>query len=477
MQVKALTGRDGGLRLTRQFALLSLLVIGLITAALSWVIAQVLRADLLEREWSLTADYIRTEARQWLGPADFAIPADATSQQHFQEFYRQAVTMPEIVRVKVYDAQMTVVWSDEQRLIGQRFADNPHLIGALEGRTAVNLETGRDRKDENVYEGPEFLSLVEVYVPITFPGTPGVVGVVETYKQPSQVLANIRKGRLVVASTAVGGGVVLYGALFWIVRRAARRIDAQHDRLVSTNERLRTVQAQLVEAERMAAIGEVVTAVAHGIRNPLANIRASAQVAALDSGTPGSAPAISRNLANIVAEVDRLESRLKELLQFVRPAERRSEAVDLNAVVRGALELMMGRVREAGVVVDEQLAPDLPRVSGDGMLLEQAVMSLIGNAVEAMADGGGTLTLTTGMTEDRPSRRAFAEVRDTGTGIPAANRARIFEPFFTTKAQGTGLGLATARKFVEAHGGTIAVVDGSSAGAAFRVTIPVAPEV
>ena len=476
MRIRTLIDRGGGGRLTRQFALLSLVIVALITAALSWVISQVLRADLLDREWSLTADYVRTEALQRLHPTDFVTPSDAASQRSFREFYEQAVMMPEIVRVKVYDARMTVVWSDEQRLIGQRFPDNPHLVGALAGQTTVNLETGRDGKDENLYERAELPGLVEVYVPIAFPGSRDVVGVVETYKQPSHVFANIRRGRWVVAGTATAGGVFLYASLFWIVRRAARRIDLQHQRLVSTNDELRQVQGQLVAVERMAAIGEVVTAVAHGIRNPLANIRAAAQVAALDCRAPDNPSAMGRTLANIVTEVDRLEARLKELLQLVRPAERRNEAVDLNTVVRGALELTASRLTEAGVVVDEHLAPELGRLLGDAPLLEQGLMGLIENAAQAMEDGGGTLTITTGTAGEGDRRRAFVEVCDTGPGIPASDLGRIFEPFFTTKAQGTGLGLAMARKFVEAHGGFITAGNQPSGGAIFRVMLPIMGE-
>src|SRR5262245_62921215 len=111
MRIRTVIDRGGGGRLTRQFALLSLVIVVLITTALSWVISQALQADLLEREWSLTADYVRTEARQLLRPADFVAPSDTASQRNFREFYEQAVMMPEIVRVKVYDARMTVVWS------------------------------------------------------------------------------------------------------------------------------------------------------------------------------------------------------------------------------------------------------------------------------------------------------------------------------------------------------------------------------
>ncbi len=478
----ALPRLHAGTALTRQFAILSLIVIGLITTALSLVISHYLRKDLLEREWGTTADFIRTEAYYHLTPADFAAPGSKTAQGRFRIFYEQTVIMPEIVRVKIYDAGMKVIWSDEPRLIGQRFPDNPELIGAIAGQTTVNLKTG-EKKGENIYEHGE-RQLVEVYVPVVFPGDQRVVGVVETYKEPTQVFRNIRRGQITVIFTALAGGVLLYLSLFWIVRRAARRIEAQHQTLelqgrevAAANRELQAVQAQLVQAERMAAIGEVVAAVAHGIRNPLANIRASAQIALPDCEECARAPLGPKSLTNIIAEVDRLEGRLKDLLQFVRPAERQSQPLDLNTVLRTALQIMAGRIAEAHVKVEEQLALALPVVMGNPMLIEQIFVNLIGNAIEATPGGGGTITLTTGTKQDNGGApQVFAEVRDTGDGIPPDEISKIFDLFYTTKAQGTGLGLAIARKFTEAHGGTIAVRSHPGEGATFRVTLPTRPK-
>ncbi len=469
-----------GVILLRQFAVLSLVIVGLITVALCAVISYYLREDLLKREWTTTADFIRTEAVQNLGPADFAAPGSPAAQERFRRFYQQTVMMPQVVRVKIYDASMTVIWSDEPRLIGQRFPDNAQLIGAVAGRTTVNLETG-EKKGENVYERNE-PQLVEVYVPIVFPDTQRVAGVVETYKEPTQVFSNIRRGQMTVVATALAGGVLLYLSLFWIVRRAGRRIDAQHHALeqqsrdvLAANEELRAVQAQLIAAERMAAIGEVVASVAHGIRNPLANIRASAQVALLDCKDCDQTAIGPKSLANIMAEVDRLAARLKELLQFVRPAERRGQPIDLNTVIQGALSLLAGRIAEAHIRLKHQLAAALPVISGDPMILEQIFVNLIGNAVEAMPADSGTITLTTGTERSEGALRVCAEVSDTGGGIPPEKIGKIFDLFYTSKPQGTGLGLAVTKKFTEAHGGTISVRSSPGEGATFRVTFPTRP--
>src|SRR5262249_46328795 len=140
-------GWQRGVALTRQFGVLSLVVVGLITTAFCLVISRSLEHDLLDREWSTTADFIRTEAVHNLKAADFAHPDHPGAQARFLLFYRRAVVMPEIVRVKIYDARMRVVWSDEPRLVGQVFPDNPQLSAALAGRTTVNL--GHHKKGEN----------------------------------------------------------------------------------------------------------------------------------------------------------------------------------------------------------------------------------------------------------------------------------------------------------------------------------------
>jgi signal transduction histidine kinase len=127
--------------------------------------------------------------------------------------------------------------------------------------------------------------------------------------------------------------------------------------------------------------------------------------------------------------------------------------------------------------VEEELTRDMPQIVGDPILIEQIFLSLIGNAIEASPAGDGTITLTTSKKQHNGAvKEVLVEVRDNGVGITAAEIAKIFEPFYTTKAQGTGLGLSIAKKFTEAHGGTISVSSHPGEGATFRVTFPIQME-
>jgi signal transduction histidine kinase len=288
----------------------------------------------------------------------------------------------------------------------------------------------------------------------------------------ASALAHVRLGWATVFAAALAGGGALYGCLVSVVRRASRRIDEQQRALMAANEQLRTTQRQLLQAERMAAIGEVVAAVAHGIRNPLANIRATAELEMLQcQGCQFSA----KNSAAIIGEVDRMSVRLRDLLQFVGPGERPRQQVDLNGVLREAVRTMTARLAQTQVTLAAHLAPDLPPISGNPSLLEQVFAGLIGNAIEASSGGrGNSITIITGTERPSPAARTvYVEIADTGVGISPESLANIFEPFYSTKAQGIGLGLALAKKFTEVYGGSITVQSRPHEGTKFRATFPV----
>jgi len=472
--------RFSSLSLSRTFALFSLVLIGLITALQVLVQWTLLREDLLEWERRVSADTIRSEAYAVLRAEDFADWRSPESQERFERVFRRALWQLEILRIKVYDRDMRVIWSDEARLLGVRFSGNSHLTEALGGRTVAHLE--RAQRAENRYER-QFTESVELYVPLSFspgatPGTASVAGVVEVYKNPAPALANLSRDRWTIVAASLGGAVLLYAVLFGIVHRASRQLEAQRRdlehqaaALVAANQELRAAQEQLRAAERLAAIGEVSAAVAHGIRNPLANIRAAAQVA-LNRVTDRAT--IQKYLGTIMAEVDRLARWLRALLDSVRPFELRPAPMALNTVLEELLALLAERIARGEVKEERHLAPDLPRLMADEVQLQQAFLGVLENALEALPAGGTLVVQTERLTrEEEPWVRVM--IRDTGMGIPQERHARIFEPFYTTKSQGTGLGLAITRRVVEGHGGTVEIESDPGMGTTFLITLPVSP--
>jgi two-component system, NtrC family, sensor histidine kinase HydH len=468
----------GSLSLSRTFALLSFLIIALITASQVFVQWRLLRDDLLRWERTVTADTIRGDAAALLRPEDFARWRSPEAQQRFEKVFRIALMRLEIIRIKVYNPEMRVIWSDEPRLLGIRFPENTDLAEAFKGETVVHLETNQV-KAENVYER-QFDDTVEMYVPLWFtsegnPSANQVVGVVEIYKNPSRALASLSRDRWAIALTSLAGACLLYAVLFGIVHRASRQLRSQREDLErqthalrTANQELRAMQDQLRASERLAAIGEVSAAVAHGIRNPLANIRAAAQVA-LDC--PGERGVVEQYLGAIMAEVDRLSHWLRSLLDSIRPFQLRPAPTNLNILIEDALGLLDDAIRKSAVKVERELDPELPTISADEVQLRQAFLGVFENAVEAMPPGG-TLKVSTRPVSEGGRHEIHVRIADNGPGIPPEHLARVFEPFYTTKRSGTGLGLAITRKVIEGHGGQVRVASEPGAGTTFDISLP-----
>ncbi len=230
--------------------------------------------------------------------------------------------------------------------------------------------------------------------------------------------------------------------------------------------------AQLVQAEKLASIGEMSAAVAHGLRNPLASLRAAAQLVRKHP----SSPTAGEHLDAILEEVDRLDRRISHLLSFSRPAPFHPMPESLQQIVDGILPAVAAPLRDQRVELALDIPPGLPAVRVDPMQVEQAILEIVSNALDAMPDGG-TLRVgasTTG--EAGAPAGVLLEISDTGGGIPEAALASVFEPFFTTRHEGTGLGLSIAKRYVEQNGGRLTIESRAGRGTTVRLRLPVSVE-
>ena len=454
--------------LTTRFAVYSFICVAIMTAALWFIVSHYLINQILKREWKMTADIVRLEAKQYLTKEDFKAKDPNAVGQKFDELFRHITLMPDIVRFKVYNPQTVVVWSDDKRLVGQSFPDNDELREALRGEIVADMSSLTKR--ENVFEHDSIRRAVEVYTPIYSDASGELLGVIEIYKNATAIYRDINEARLLVLLGALGGGLLLYLSLFAIVRQAAQKISEQQKNLFA-------VQSELVASQRMAAVGEMAAAVAHGIGNPLSSIRAVAQMGKLDC-TQAKACANQKKteaaLQNIIEQVDRVQKRMHSLLNFVKPMEPRAAMVDINTLISDIIGLLAPRFVEAGVVPQLDLERTLPQLWVDANHVEQVFMGLITNALEATPRGGRVSISTRGQKYRGSPAMAIVSVEDTGAGIPSEIRQRVFEPFFTTKAHGTGIGLPLAKRFVERNGGKITVSSGAGGGGKFEVAFPLA---
>ena len=239
--------------------------------------------------------------------------------------------------------------------------------------------------------------------------------------------------------------------------RALERMTAQ----------LRDSRQQLVQAEKLASIGEMSAAVAHGLRNPLASLRAAAQLVRRHPASPSA----TEHLDAIIEEVDRLDRRISHLLSFSRPAPFHPVSESVPRLIEELLPAVAQPIREQRVELEMAVPATLPQVRVDPMQVEQAILEIVSNALDAMP-GGGRLRIRAFLGDGAAPGDVIVEVTDTGGGIPDHVLPSVCEPFFTTRQEGTGLGLAIAKRYVEQNGGRLEIASRPGVGTTVRVSLP-----
>jgi PAS domain S-box-containing protein len=242
---------------------------------------------------------------------------------------------------------------------------------------------------------------------------------------------------------------------------------------IQDRKRADQLQADLAHTNRVSMLGELAASISHELKQPITAAMANAQASLrwlnrdqpdLD-GARRSAEAIVKDEARAVDIIDRLRSLYKKT-----PPQR--EPVDVNESGSEMVLLLQSEANEHAVSIRTDLAPDLPKITADRVQLQQVLMNLMLNGIEAMKDTGGVLMVKSQLREDG---QIEVSVNDTGPGLPMDKTDQIFDAFFTTKPQGSGMGLAISKSIVESHGGRIWANGDGGRGAAFHFTLPAAP--
>lgn len=227
---------------------------------------------------------------------------------------------------------------------------------------------------------------------------------------------------------------------------------------------------QMERADRLASIGEMAAGIAHEVKNPLTGIASAITIINDDFSSDDPRKEI---LGEVLEQVKRLDKTVNDLLFFGKPTEPEPVCTDMNAVLRKTLIFASQHRGSKGGLIDKvlELQDDLPPVYVDPKQIQQVLLNLILNAIQAM-QAGGVLTLKTAYLEKGGKKWVTVTIADTGQGIPEQILGKIFTPFFTTKAQGTGLGLAICHKLVEQQGGSIRVESEDGKGTVFSIELP-----
>jgi PAS domain S-box-containing protein len=278
------------------------------------------------------------------------------------------------------------------------------------------------------------------------------------------------------------------GTYRWCVTNARPLLDQQgrilkwHGTVVDMHdwkqaqEALRDTQAELAHMTRVMTMGELTAAIAHEINQPLSGIITNASTSLrMLAGDPPNVDGALETARRTIRDANRVSDVITRLRELYTKKEAAAESVDLNEATREVIALSLGVVQKDGVIPRTELAADLPRVTGDRVQLQQVVLNLVRNALDAMSAVEGRpkeLLIRTGRDE---GDRVLLTVRDTGVGFQRESADRLFDPFYTTKTSGMGIGLSVSRSIIESHHGRLWATLNDGPGATFSFSIPCEP--
>jgi len=225
---------------------------------------------------------------------------------------------------------------------------------------------------------------------------------------------------------------------------------------------LKKAEERLILAERLSSLGELTAGVAHELRNPLAGIKINTQILSRKKDLPE----MEKKLLSSTQEgIEKIQKIVDDMLHFAKPKASHFEEEEINEVVEESLAILRAKLKKGNITALFERAEELPRLSIDIHQIQQVLINLTLNSIQAM-EKGGTLTIRT-FPENEGG--VGVELKDTGVGIPKSHLKKIFDPFFTTKSEGTGLGLSISLKILEKHGATIDVISEEGKGSTFTI--------
>ncbi len=479
-QVRQISTRPGDadsgiqpFQLVKYFFYTSLTVILIASFALSWVISNNAKKVLLDRSEAYSELFAENLNRQVF--LRFVLPTviqyGRIALSNKAQFERLDLNVRNVTRgmgidsVTIFDSNENIIsYSTIPDLVGKIDRGGIEYQKALKGEnTSVLISSG---SLFNILPGtPPVYCKLKTYIPFRGEGKSGersenIMGVIEVVKDLSGDINAIieLQGRIIILSLLIMG--ILFGVLSYIVLRADRIIEARAD------ER-RLLEEKLNEAERLANLGKMVAAVSHEIKNPLGIVRSTAEI--LGKRISRVAPGNEHLSGIIVEETARLDSIVREFLDFARPKDPRKESFNLNSLAERVARFVGPELEKKSVELELSLDPELPEIFLDPEQIYQVLLNMVINSIQAMPEGGRIILSTQ---VDLSGKNIELAVTDNGTGISADKIGQIFTPFFTDKNRGSGLGLAIAKNIIEKHEGRIEVESTEEEGSRFAIILP-----
>ncbi|MDF1613436.1 two-component system sensor histidine kinase NtrB [Desulfurivibrio dismutans] len=461
-------------RLVKFFSFSSLAVFLAFALVLSLLISDYAKRTLLERSEAyalvVTENLSHQVFQQFVVPTvlHYGKIALRTPEQHqlLDAVVRNTTYGMRIQTVTIYDSRENIIsYSTDSEKIGQRDAGGREYRNALAGESASRLVTEGEPWGALPWVTPA-TSQLHTFIPF-IQYTPmedkpdiimGVIEVVQDLSEDMEAIARFQGAVILISMLMMAA---LFIVLRIIVGRAERIMEARA-------EERRRLEQQLHDSEKLATLGRMVASVSHEIKNPLGIIRSTAAI--LGKRVRKEAPGNEHLAEIIVSETGRLDGIVREFLDFARPQTLNRAPESINEIIRQALEFLAPELRNRGITASLELTESLPTLQLDREQIYRALLNIILNAVQAMADGG-TLTLRSRRLHKMIGGGQVVEIVDTGEGIREEEREQIFSPFHTGKHRGTGLGLAIVKNIIDAHRGRIEVESEPGSGSCFRLIL------
>jgi len=450
------------------FTTVSLLLIAAMVVATSLTQSFFYHDAIINSEAAIIHDMLEALTREqenehMLSPWDLQHYADATAQEHLQHSFVSLTNMPGVALIKVFNTDRTIAWSDRPGLIGTKLTTHSEdLARALDGELRPVLNS-REYGVVEIFRGK---TLIEFYVPFTLGNLASAngkaSGVLAIYLSQESVSQAIRRGTLLQWLVTGLGGLLLYAALYRLFRSVYYKQREAESRFL----KLSTEHERIMQIEKLSAMGQMVSEIAHQLNNPLVGVINLTELAERELGNP---QRVKELLGEVRRAGDHCYGFVQRMLVINRATHSEPQLTDMNRLVRDTIAFFHQSLGGHPPVIFEE--SDQPvTMTVDPVLIRNTLFNLIHNAAQADPIGPVVVSLAPDERDGVPGCRLT--VSDNGSGLSSEVTAKLFTPFFTTRPGGTGLGLSIAQHIAVQHGGNIHAENKPGGGARFIIWLP-----
>ncbi len=459
------------LRMTppQMFAGISLLLIAVVLVVSDVTQSTFFRQAIVKRESVIVRDMVKAiihdeDLDNEITPADINSYTEATARKHFEHTFRVLKALTGVVRIKVFNPDRMIIWSDASNLIGSYLTGNPQDLDlALDGEVrAVFDPLGHGIPIEELPQFP----LIEFYVPFTLKNRDAasgkVSGVLAIYRSAQGINETIQYGLYLLWSiTGLTGGILFFALyrLFRSVYYNQRAAEMQFAKLSDEHDRM-------MQVEKLSAMGQMVSEIAHQLNNPLVGVINLTELAERELGTP---PRVKELLGEVRRAGLHCHGFVQRMLLVNKATRSEPQPTDMNRLVRDTITFFHQSLGGHPAVIFEE-SDQHASMTVDPVLIRNALFNLIHNAAQADPIGPVVVSLAPDEQDGVPGCRLT--VSDNGAGLTSEAKSKLFTPFFTTRPGGTGLGLSIARHIAVQHGGSIHAENKPGGGAHFTIWLP-----